>query len=562
MKNTSDGGRAIFRVFDPAYVRDNIYRHAARQTISLGPVMIASVADKALPWLTAEVISENNYRWRSRKGIADAQGLPDHRAIQTEQPARYIGVSASITNAAPRALDIIRLYRQLPKEIQPRAIIVGGWHAGDCPDEFLEAGADIVVHGEGAGVLPKLLETMERGGYLSEIPGISYRTETGIRRNGPEFLALTQAELEALPNPNFDLVRYAKLKVVPVSRTWGCSGLCRFCRVKNEPRTLSPDRFTQHLKELVSKGYRHFFLVDDRSEEDIEGFTAWLQQIADFRRERHVRRFSLTVQARLSLAEEPEVLQLMRKAGVQTVAIGFESPIPEEVWAMRKPISPQKMVEWTHIWKRHGFYVHAMFIFGYPIPEGKRQPLNAAGEPMTARERANAFWRFLKAAKPDTIQVLALTPIPGTEDWDELEEQNRIFKELGWEAWDGLHVVFQPDAGMSPKEVQHEVMRIHRKFYAFRYLGSLGFASLMAHLLNVGATTVSMPFLWSLGMAWRWPLKGRFTEQAKLSWQRPLRAFRNALRRFGAHLIVQNACKRLVHFSERLETVARRRQAH
>ena len=59
----------LFRVIDPAYARENIYRHSAKKTVSLGPVMIATVAHNALAWLNAEVISENNYRWRSRKGI-------------------------------------------------------------------------------------------------------------------------------------------------------------------------------------------------------------------------------------------------------------------------------------------------------------------------------------------------------------------------------------------------------------------------------------------------------------------------------------------------------------
>jgi radical SAM superfamily enzyme YgiQ (UPF0313 family) len=554
---TRDPG-AIFRVWDPAYARDNIYRHAARQTISLGPVIIASVAHKALPWLSSEVISENNYRWKSRKGPVNENGMPDHRVLQEEKPARFIGISASITNAAPRALEIVRLYRELPEALKPQAIIVGGWHAGDCPGEFLEAGADVVVHGEGVAIIARLLDTLRQAGGLADVPGISYRDNGQVRRNAPEFLALSQEELGALPDPDFNLVHFAKLKVVPVSRTWGCSGRCRFCRVKNEPRSISPERFAQNIKDLVSKGFRHFFVVDDRSEEDMAGFKVWLQEMADFRRERKVRRLGFTLQARLSLAEEPDVLELMRQAGVQTAAIGFESPIPEEVWAMRKPIVPEKMIEWTKIWKRHGFYIHAMFIFAYPIPPDKKQPLNASGQTMSARERAQAFWRFIKAANPDTIQILALTPIPGTEDWDFLDKENRIFKELGWAAWDGLHVVFQPDEGMSPQEVQDEVVRLHRKFYAFRYLGSLGIVSLLAHLVNVGVTTISMPFIWLFIMPSKWPFGGSFVEQAKLAWQRPSRSFRNARRHFGAYLVVQNVQKKLARFNDRLGGATRK----
>lgn len=550
----------IFRVLDPAYARDNIYRHAAKQTISLGPVMIGSVAYKALPWLTAEVISENNYRARELKGPVDEHGMPDHRALQEAGPAKYVGISASITNAVPRALEVIRIYREMPEPLRPKAIIVGGWHAGDCPEDFFDAGTDVVVHGEGAIVIPQLLDALETGPDLSGIPGISYRSNGAVRRNDPAFLAASQEELEALPEPNFDLVRFAHLKVLPVSRTWGCSGKCRFCRVKNKPRMIPPDRFARQIKVLVSKGYKHFFLVDDRSEEDMEGFRAWLEDIAEFRKKRNVRGLDFTLQARLSLAEHPDVLNLMRRAGVNTVAIGFESPIPEEVWAMRKPIVPKKMVQWTKVWKKHGFYVHAMFIFGYPIPHDHKQPLNEEGNPMSARERAQAFWRFLTAANPDTIQILALTPIPGTEDWDFLEKEDRIFKELGWEAWDGLHVVFQPDEGMAPQELQQEIVRLHRKFYAFHYFGRFGFGSFAIHLLHIGVTTVSMPFLWLLIMPLKWPFKGAFRQQARAAWRLPSRVFRNALRHFGAFLIVQNVRKKLVGFNQRLVEVSRKRE--
>jgi len=149
--------------------------------------------------------------------------------------------------------------------------------------------------------------------------------------------------------------------------------------------------------------------------------------------------------------------------------------------------------------------------------------------------------------------VLALTPIPGTEGWEFLAKESRIFKELGWAAWDGLHVVFQLDKGMSPQEVQDEALRLHRKFYAFHYLGRLGFVSLLAHLANVGVTTVAMPFLWFLIMPLRWPFKGSFAEQARLAWRRPKRAFRNALRHFGAYRIVQSVRKKLAYFSNKLQ---------
>ena len=548
--------RLLLRVIDPQYGPDNIYRFQAKQTISLGPVVIATVPLQSLPWLDAEVITENNYRSFWRKAPRDKDDLPDHLALQQERKADFVGISASISNAVPRALEIIEAYKAMPEQLRPKGIIVGGWHAGDSPEEFLLAGADVVVHGEAEPVIASLIEALARGEGLEKISGISYWSNDQIKRNpifDPRyqgqvgFLMVPQEELDLLPAPNFGLVRFAKINIVPISRVRGCSGRCRFCRVKAKPRHISPERFAQQLKILRSQGWRKFFLVDDRSEEDLEGFVAWLKEIIAWRQERKVRRFDITAQCRLSLAEKPEVLQLMMEAGIDAVAIGYESPIPEELRAMRKPIKPGKMLEWTKVWQKHGFFIHMMKIFGYPMPP-EAEPFR-----MPARQRAKLFWQFIKKANPDTLQVMTLTPILGTEDWDFLESQGRIFKELGWDKWDGLHVVFQPDEPMTPLELQKEIIWLQRKFYAFRYLTPFGWFTLLVHLIHIGVVTISMPFAWLLQM----PLKGW---RPKLAYQPWYHVFRNAKRRFQAHLIVMSTQKKLKAFEQKLTHFLSRRK--
>jgi hypothetical protein len=120
--------------------------------------------------------------------------------------------------------------------------------------------------------------------------------------------------------------------------------------------------------------------------------------------------------------------------------------------------------------------------------------------------------------------------------------------------------VFQPDEGMTPQEVQHEVLRLHRKFYAFHYLGRFGVVSLLGHLLHIGVTTVSMPFLWLLILPSKWPFGGPFAKQAKLAWQSPRRISRRARRHFEAYLIVQSVQKKLAQFNDKLTAVIHRRR--
>lgn len=552
--------RILFRVIDPQFGPDNIYRFQAKNTVSLGPVMIATIASKSLVNLDAEVITENNYR-QSRKGPRDKNGPPDHLALQQERYAEIVGISGSISNAVPRALALIRIYKDMPPKLRPKAIIVGGWHAGDLPKDFLEAGADVIVHGEAELIIASLVEALVNGFDLDSISGISYWSDGQIRRNPifnsryegePGHLIVPQEEMDLLPFPDFGLVRFAKIKYIPIFRVRGCKGRCRFCRVKAKPRWLSPQRFVGQIKNAYSLGWRDFFCIDDRSEENMAGFLESLNLLIQWRKERKIRRLHVMAQDRLSLGKYPEILKLMYQAGIDCVAIGFESPIPEELGAMRKPLDPRKMAEWAKAYQKAGILVHAMWFLGYPIPFGKPQPLNRKGQPMSAKERAKVFWPAVKRFG-DTCQVLAFTPIPGTEDWDDLESQGRILHELGWENWDGLHVVFQPDAGMTPQEIQHQLELLQMKFYAFRFLWPLGWLTIGLHWIRIIIAHLSMPFTWAILL----PFKGW---QPALAWRWPARVRRNAWRHFQANLIILAVRGKLAAYTKKLEAVLRRRQ--
>lgn len=540
------------RAIDPQFGEDNIYRNPAQITISLGPVMIATVVQERVAGVEAEVVSENNFRPFLRKAPLDGRGMPDHLALQKERPAEFIFISASISNAVPRALELIGIYRNMPEELRPKWIVVGGWHAGDSPKEFLLAGADIVVHGEGEPVVKSIIDALKGDLPLEKVPGISYWSADGqIKRNpvfdkryeGEEgFIIVPPEEMDLLPYPNFGLVRWAKIEIIPISRTRGCGGKCRFCRVKGEARVISPKRLAEQIESLCSQGYRRFFLVDDRSEEDMEGFIAWLQEIVKLRRERKIRWIYITVQSRLSAANDEELLRLMHEAGIQTVAIGVESVIPEELRAMKKPMSQDlnEIVRLIKVWKKHGFFTHAMLIFGYPMPS-KSNPFR-----MDIKERVARFWYFIKEANPDTLQVLALTPILGTEDWRDLESQNRIFRDLGWQNWDGLHVVFRPDEPLTAPQVQRAIIYLQDRFYSFLWLNIHGIASVALRACYIGLLALAMPFVWALLM----PFKGLVPKLAFRPWHR---VWRNTIRRLGAQLIVLRVKEKLIPFLQKLE---------
>ena len=532
--------QGLFRVIDPKFGENNIYRHQAGMTVSLGPVMIATVAKQALPQIDAEVISENNYK-RSLGAPIDKDGLPDHLELQKSRPANYLGISASITNAVPRALEVIGSYQSMPINLQPEYFIIGGWHAGDLPEEFLSLGKNIiVVHGEGEMTITLLLTALRNNTPLSSVPGISYWNNGSIKRNGPEFLTVPQEEMDFLPIPDFGLVRYAKLKFLPLQRNKGCSGKCRFCRVNTEPRFISPERFLEILQVVISQGKRRreFFFVDDRSEEDFEGFRQILEGIIQLREQKGIR-LRIFTQNRLSLGEDPATLQLMHEAGIEMAAIGCESPIPAELKAMRKPINPKKMVEWVRAFSNHGINVHMMLIFGYPMPSHvKELVLDEKGNPMSVKKRGRHFINFMRKARPAYAQILLFTPIPGTKDWDDLESQGRIRKEIGWKFFDGTHLVYIPDEGLDPVQLQKEPVKLMRKFYAYRFLWMFEHLSLLLLSIRVAIVTLSTPLVWLSELPFTYRPEYGYEKWFRVTWQKPKRVFRNAIKYLLAQWII------------------------
>ncbi len=506
--------RYRIRIIMPAYPAFNIYSRIARITTALGPVSVATSVHEVEGW-DVEVIDENNYQ---RSGPRNASGMPDHEVLQKLRPADVVGFYGGLTSTIPRLYELARFYRGLGVPT-----IAGGQHfVSETIPDALENGVDIVVIGEGEETIKELLLAHEGKFPREEIKGIAYReggqvVQTTLREPLKQF--------DQLPIPDFSLVRYAKIRLYPVGRVRGCGMECEFCTVKGKARIARPERLMDQISSLNDVyGARHFFIVDDLFGQDRLETLRLCSLLKDYQ-QRIKRRLDLTVQIRLDKAKDAELLQAMREAGVTMVAVGFESPIGEELKAMDKRLKPEEMISLARNFHEAGFLVHGMFIFGYPEADD-------AGFRMPAAERVRHFRKFIKKAWLDTVQVLLPVPIPGTEFTQRLKAQNRIFPTdyIGWEYYDGNFPLFVPDDPISPEEMQSSVQFIMRRFYRFRYM-----------------------FLVGLQVLW-FPVLFFYLYNLKAGWSRWYRVWRNSITRFGGWLILHQwvAKFREDNFSEKL----------
>ncbi len=476
--------RHRLRIIVPAFPAFNIYSRIARRTTALGPVCVATAVHEMAGW-DAEVIDENNL---GRYGPRMEGGGADHERLQQERPAEVVGLYGGLTSTIPRLYEIARIYKQMGV-----TTLAGGQHfAGNNLAEALSSGIDYVVLGEGEETIQEFLRAIEdrqdpseptrtdtdshgrtrttpsvrvREGPCSsvkQIKGLAY-LENGQVTCTPGRDPLT--DFDRLPYPDFSLVRYAKIRVYPVERIRGCPMHCEFCTVKGTPRCASAERLLGTISHLVeTHDARKFFVVDDLFAQQRDDTIRFCRMLQDYQ-EQIGRRLSLTVQIRLDKARDPEMLAAMRQAGVRHVAIGFESPIDEELRTMNKHIHSEEMLALVRVFRKLGFWVHGMFIFGYPAGSGRDFT-------MPVEERVKRFRRFIRQAGVESVQVLLPVPLPGTDLRRRLEQQNRIYPldEVGWEYYDGTFPLFEPDPPMTAEDLQRAGRRIMSRFYRFRYV--------------------------------------------------------------------------------------------
>ena len=445
--------RHRLRIIVPAYPAFNIYSRIAKGTTALGPVCVASAVNEMEKW-DAEVIDENNLR---RYGPKSLSGGADHEFLQRLRPADVVGFYGGLTSTIPRLYKIAQFYKD--KGI---TTIAGGQHfVEENIAEALNSHIDYVVIGEGEETITELLKVFEGRQDKSAVKGIAY-LENGKIIYTPRREEIT--DFDKLPLPDFSLVRYARIKLYSVERIRGCGMDCEFCTVKGRPRYASPERLLERISFLVeTEDARHFFVVDDLFGQQRDETIRFCNMLRDYQK-KIGGRLDLGVQIRWDKAKDHELLSNMRQAGINTVAIGFESPIKEELGAMRKRVKPEDMLSTTKEFRKFGFLVHGMFIFGYPMKEGIEFR-------MPVKERVERYRKFIREARLDTIQVLLPVPLPGTELRSRLGRQKRIYPvtDVGWEYYDGNFPLFEPDEPMTTEEMQWAVKKIMGRFYAVSY---------------------------------------------------------------------------------------------
>ena len=320
------------------------------------------------------------------------------------------------------------------REVGVRTVL-GGLHVTAMPDEAARF-ADAIVVGEGELGWPDLLADLEGGRPLRRVYG----------PNGREF------DLADAPMPRYDLLDIERYNRLTVQTQRGCPWRCEFCaasiRLTPKYKVKPVDRVLAEIHEIKRHWPRPFIeFADDNSFVNRRHSKDLLRALVPER----LRWFT---ESDIAIADDPELLELMRLSGCAEVLVGLESPnaFGVEGVEQRRNWKRSRFSDYQGAIERiqsHGIAVNGTFVLG----------LDGDGP-----EVFDAVERFVRESGQFDVQITVMTPFPGTPLYERLRAEGRLLEEGAWERCTLFDVNIRPK-GMSPETLQHEALELGRRLY-------------------------------------------------------------------------------------------------
>lgn len=349
--------------------------------------------------------------------------------IDFDTDADIVGLTGYVIHAQ-RLFDLAEEFGRRGK-----FVVAGGPFVSLCPEQ-LRGKVDVLFVDEAEYTWPQFLKDYEGGAWK------------------PEYHQIEKPSMHDSPLPRFDLLKIDQYRTMTIQFARGCPFNCEFCDIivmyGRKPRTKTVGQVMAEVLEIHRLGVPNIFVVDDNFIGNKPQAKLLLRALIEWQKANDYPIEFLT-EVTLNVAQDDELLQLMRQANFSTIFIGIESPRAASLQETQKTQNLREdILESVHRIQRAGIDVMAGMIVGFDHDD-----------PSIFEEQ----FRFIQDARIPVSMTGMLNAVPKTPLYERLKKAGRLIAESVGDQFVFTNIV--PE-GMSRVQLYEGYRNLLKRLYSYR----------------------------------------------------------------------------------------------
>ena len=231
------------------------------------------------------------------------------------------------------------------------------------------------------------------------------------------FETVERLALSDFPTPAYEQVSLRRYLIGSLQFSSGCPYRCEFCDIPalygRQPRLKTPEQLVGELDALLAQPVRPavVYFVDDNFIGNRKATREMLPHVIAWQK-RNGYPIQFACEATLNLAQQPEIMELMREANFMTVFVGIETPDAAALRQIDKGHNAKLPILQS---------IETLNSYGLEVTSGIILGLDSDSPESEVRLR-----EFIDASNVPVLTINLLQALPKTPLWDRLDKAGRL----------------------------------------------------------------------------------------------------------------------------------------
>ena len=324
-------------------------------------------------------------------------------------------------------------------------------------DEFKKRNVKVIIGGIHPTILPEEAKLHADAVFIGEVENTweMFRDDFFKKTIKPFYSNANTVDLTKSPMPLYELLNSEMYKTVWIQTTRGCPHNCDFCASSkifgNKYRRKNTEQIIDEIKKVKSLWKKPILInfADDNMFVNRQSSYELLRALKDL----NIRWFA---QTDISIADDDNLLELIKESGAYNLFIGFETLSKEGLKFVDRTNWKQKQLSsYSSSIKKiqsYGIGIMGAFITGLDTD---------------TKRSFKSISNFIMKNHIYVSQISILTPFPGTAIRERFIEEDRILTS-DWEKYTTWDVVYKPKQ-MTEKELVEGWLETLKKIYSEKF---------------------------------------------------------------------------------------------